>query len=271
VTGARTADAAGWAVIAAAVAAARARLGEELAAAYAIGSLAHGGFAPAASDVDLALLTEGDAPIGDAVAAVVAEVAAAAAAGGREGGLGARLSVFHAPWRRLGDPPSGARFPAIDRLDLLDHGVLVAGREVRDPAARPAAATVIDEAVAFTAARLDVAQLDALIADAAAGRATVRQTTKLVLAPVRLAVLVEHRRVMGNADAADLYAGAHAALVHHAVAWRDAAILPPPAALSARLADGLRALHVEQLTRVRTRPGVPDPGRLDAALAALAA
>jgi hypothetical protein len=267
VTGAGTADAAGWAVIAAAVAAARERLGEELAAAYAIGSLAHGGFAPAASDVDLALLTEGDAPAGDAVAAVVAEVAE-----GADGGdLRARLSVFHAPRRRLGDPPAGSRFPAIDRLDLLDHGVLVAGREARDPAARPDAATVIDEAVAFTAARLDVAQLAALIADAAAGRATVRQTTKLVLAPVRLAVLVEHGCVMGNADAADLYRGAHAALVHDAVAWRDAAILPPPAALSARLAEGLHALHVEQLTRVRTRPGVPDPGRLDAALAALTA
>jgi hypothetical protein len=48
---------AGWQVIDAALDAARRSLGDALVSAYAIGSLGHGGFSAAASDVDLALRT----------------------------------------------------------------------------------------------------------------------------------------------------------------------------------------------------------------------
>ena len=46
----------GEAVLAQALAAYRAALGSRLVAAYALGSLAHGGFSPLVSDVDLGLI-----------------------------------------------------------------------------------------------------------------------------------------------------------------------------------------------------------------------
>jgi UTP:GlnB (protein PII) uridylyltransferase len=48
----------GWRVIDTAARCAHDRLGDALLSAYAIGSLAHGGFRAAVSDVDLALLTD---------------------------------------------------------------------------------------------------------------------------------------------------------------------------------------------------------------------
>ena len=51
-------SAGGEAVLADAVAAYRAALGTRLAAAYALGSLAHGGFSPLVSDVDLGLIMQ---------------------------------------------------------------------------------------------------------------------------------------------------------------------------------------------------------------------
>ncbi len=118
----------GWRVIEAAVAAAHHRLGEGLASAYAIGSLAHGGFSPAASDVDLALLTTADCAI---------EMASVADAIGGEvrarvsGELAERLSVFHVPWPEFRSPPPGSRFPVIDRQDLVGCGLLVHGEDLR--------------------------------------------------------------------------------------------------------------------------------------------
>src|ERR1700753_2960027 len=111
----------GWEVIDAAVAAAEERLGARLLSAYAIGSLSHGGFAPAVSDVDLALLT--GEPVDD-MASIVEEVQDEWAGRGK---LGPRLSVFHAPWGEFSDPPAGARFPPIDRFDLVRYGILVGG------------------------------------------------------------------------------------------------------------------------------------------------
>ncbi len=48
----------GEAVLARAVSAYRARLGSRLIAGYALGSLAHGGFSPLVSDVDLGLILQ---------------------------------------------------------------------------------------------------------------------------------------------------------------------------------------------------------------------
>jgi len=101
---------AGWQVIDAAVEAARRSLGDGLVSAYAIGSLGHGGFSAAASDVDLALLTS-DATGPPDVELIASEVHQALPGSP----LAERLSVFHVPWSRFASPPPESRFPAIDR------------------------------------------------------------------------------------------------------------------------------------------------------------
>jgi len=133
------------AVLADAVAAYREALAERLIAAYALGSLAHGGFSPLVSDIDLGLILAGPLHVTDRLA--IRRVAAAVRAHGP--GLSSRLSVFWGTPATLGSGASGGRFPAPDRLDLLVHGRLLAGQDARQGAARPGRAELVAAGAAF--------------------------------------------------------------------------------------------------------------------------
>jgi hypothetical protein len=79
--------------------------------AYRIGSLAHGGFSQIYSDLDVGLILSCPIPPTDIDGMI-------AAAKALDDNYGRKLSIF---W---GNPElSWGRLPALDRLDLLDHGV----------------------------------------------------------------------------------------------------------------------------------------------------
>lgn len=246
---------AGWEAIDAALAAAGARLGDRLLSAYAIGSLAHGGFAPAVSDVDLALLT---GPVIEDMPEIVEEIRAAAA---ETHALGARLSVFHSSWEEFNSPPAGSRFPPIDRFDLVRYGILVGGADLRDAYARaPAAAEVRAQAVESALRRVTPAQLSDDPAQLAAAGVTVHDATKIVLWPIRLQHVCDLGEATGNAGAVAHYLAlpdaAHRALAEDALAWRDLAAVPDPENALARIAAEIHDLHVEVFRRLATNPDV---------------
>ena len=103
----------------------QAALGSELLGAYLIGSLAHGGFSARYSDIDMAVVTEAGLS-GDTLDHVRAEAAALSA------DWGPKLSVFWAD-RDF----SVGRFPPLDRIDYLDHAVVLTERERVRPARPP--------------------------------------------------------------------------------------------------------------------------------------
>jgi predicted nucleotidyltransferase len=106
-------------------------LGSELIGAYLIGSLAHGGFSARYSDVDMALITETGLSTVQLGRGKVRAVWLSA-------DWGPRLSVFWAD-RNF----SVGRFPPLDRVDYLDHAVMLSEREhVRPP--RPALGEIQD-------------------------------------------------------------------------------------------------------------------------------
>lgn len=166
----------GWRVIDSALRSARSRLGDDLLSAYAIGSLAHGGFRLAVSDVDLALLTD-DRPAQDMIK-IVAAITADVCEGAHQ--LGDRLSVFHAPWTVFGDPPPDARFAPIDRYDLVRYGILVHGVDLRAAhATAPTADAVREHAVDSALRRVTAALLAEDLDQFAADGITVHDATKL--------------------------------------------------------------------------------------------
>jgi hypothetical protein len=120
-------------VLVRAVAAYRAALGSRLIAGYALGSLAHGGFSPLVSDVDLGLIL--DAPVRATDRMTIRTVARSVRAGGSA--LDQRLSVFWGTPATLQGQRRGGRFPPLDRLDLLDYGRLLTGTDARSAAACP--------------------------------------------------------------------------------------------------------------------------------------
>lgn len=248
----------GWLIVDAAVRSARSRMGAGLQSAYAIGSLAHGGFSSAVSDVDVALLTN-DRSARD-TPGIVAMVAADVLASGHA--LADRLSIFHAPWAAFRDPPPDARFPPIDRYDLVSFGILVAGTDLRSTyGAAPTALEIREQAVAFALDHVTGAQLAADLRGLEDRGVTVHDATKIVLWPVRLQHVCDTGQATGNAAAVDHYMGLpdarHRSLVRDAVGWRALSTLVDPGAALQRIADEIHDLHAEVFRRLGERFDMP--------------
>ncbi len=230
-------SAVGWQVARRACGQAVAMLGDRLISVYAIGSLAHGGFAPAVSDVDVAVLVDHcDETVPPIVESIVEST--------RQGlgpGLADRLSVFYGDWTSFGSPPPAARMGAIDRLDLMDNGVLMAGVDRRESdGVRPTRAELVAETAEFLPHWLaQRGEAEELIAGGP------RELTKHVLFPVRFLYTHATGRAGGNQDAVDWYReadGPHTALVVAALGWRSGEIDPVTARrLLERHLDGLCA------------------------------
>ncbi len=231
----------GESVLADAVAAYRVALGDRLLGAYALGSLAHGGFSPLVSDVDLGLIVRDPILPDDAMR--IEEVAEAEKAKGSD--LHTRLSVFWGTPSTLRGERSGGRFPPLDRLDLLESGRLLAGsddarRGLPRPSCQELVVTGAQFAIEYLAGvrmRADVggdslgsmrfAREDA-IQEIRSSRLLVgrgmRRVTKLVLFPVRFLYTAATGGVGTNDAAVDRYLDDHQApskeLVAAALAWR---------------------------------------------------
>ncbi len=253
-----------------AVSAYRAALGSRLIAGYALGSLAHGGFSPLVSDVDLGLILEDPLRAKDHIA--IHKVARSVRAGGP--GLHDRLSVFWGTPSTLRGQGRGGRFPPLDRLDLLDYGRLLTGQDARSSVARPEQAELLVAGAEFALGYLGGApRLPGRLRDWARLRPRngnvlneirtpsrlvsrgPRRLTKIVLFPVRFLFTAETGQVGTNTLAAGHYLASADApatpLVTAALAWR----LEPPAddEATALLARELIPLYIHYIDDHITR------------------
>jgi hypothetical protein len=254
----------GEAVLAQALATHQTAFGSRLVAAYALGSLAHGGFSPLVSDVDIGLVLADPPRLKDRV--TLRSVGNAARAGGSE--LHQRLSVFWGTPGTLQGRSRGGRFPPLDRLDLIEHGRLLAGTDVRDGIARPVPAELLAAGAEFALGYLGgdpglaqrvrhlaergprgddpVTELRTPAVLLSRGN---RRVTKVVLFPVRFLYTAATGQVGTNAVAVEHYLASRrvpaAELVSAALAWRR----EPPAndAAEALLSQELVPLYVHYI------------------------
>lgn len=194
-----------------------------LAAVYLLGSLAYGGYAPAVSDIDLAvILTEtrdGDAETVQKTSETLRE----------QSEVHRKLSVFWGSLPALREGRDDGRFPALDRLELAAHGTLLLGSSVAGQVARPAVEELLLESARFAVA---VLATDEVVAEYHHPRRLLADPvwfTKAVLFPVRF--LYTNTSATGRAARND-----------EAIAWYLAQ--PDAAAPSlVRLAERVRAGH----------------------------
>ena len=259
----------GEAVLAQAVTAYRRAFGSRLLAGYALGSLAHGGFSPLVSDVDLALLLS--APLRPADQWLVRRTAARVRSGGTP--LHERLSVFWGTPATLRGQPGG-RMPALDRLDLLDHGRLLTGGDVRAGVPRPGQSELLAASARFALGFLRGASgpADRLRRLVSGGRGPdaspvpeirdprllasrgPRRLTKVVLFPVRFLFTARTGQAGPVTAAARAYLASPqpraAGLVTAALAWR---YQDPGAAAAGLLERELSPLYREFLDEYAVR------------------
>jgi hypothetical protein len=117
--------------------------GARLIGAYLIGSLAHGGFSAAVSDVGVAFLLAD--PLADTDAEQISALTAYCAAAHPR--YGRRLSLFWsspAAFAETDQIQIAGRFPAIDRLDLLLHGRPIGGPDLRQQLSPPTRRAVLE-------------------------------------------------------------------------------------------------------------------------------
>ncbi|MDT8913261.1 hypothetical protein [Amycolatopsis sp. PS_44_ISF1] len=193
---------------------------ERLVSVHLLGSLSYGGYAPAVSDIDLAVVLADRHDDDPGVFATVAE-----ALHGRDP-LYRKLSVFWGSRPALARGEEDGRFPAIDRLELADHSSVLLGEDVSGEVARPSERELMLEGARFALDRLAVAEVTAefhrprrLLSDPV-------RFTKAVLFPVRF--LCSAAKSAGRAAAND-----------EAIDWYLTG--PAPAAPLVRLAARVRA------------------------------
>lgn len=234
-----TGSADGERVLHAAVNAAAEVFGDQLDAAFALGSLAHGGFTPLVSDVDVALVLR-SLPSADRVATVYELVRSR-----HRDRLAQRLSVFWSDWPGVHHGHRGGdRLPPVDRLDLLRSGRLLHGTDRRAGAVPPSTDDLVRGAAEFATERFDAAYFDRLRSPEVLLADGVRATTKAVLFPVRFLYTRHTGRFADNDTAATWYRGPARPLVTAALRWRTGDITDHAAAR--RLLDAhLIALYQE--------------------------
>jgi hypothetical protein len=207
----------------------RTALGERLMAVYALGSLAHGGFSPLASDIDLGLIVRDPVRSGDG------QVIRAVADSTTDSPLSERLSVFWGSPSTLRGERAGGRFPPLDRLDLLEHGRLLVGVDARCGLCRPSAEELLVSGAEFALEFLagvgdpgDPSAVEEIRSPELLLARGVRRLTKLVLFPVRFLFTAATGLVGTNDTAVSWFLARRnargTALVEAALAWR---IVPP--------------------------------------------
>jgi hypothetical protein len=262
------ANAKGWGVVYAALDLAKEAFGAQLVAAYALGSLAHDGFAPDVSDVDVALILD---RLDEGTETRMAEIRVTAQA--RLGTpLSGRLSLFWSTWEALGGAGSFGRFPLMDRQDLALYGVCLRGTDRRAEVVLPDELAMrrelIVESAEFMLAKLALPEREELLQ---APRRLIslgcREVTKAVLFPVRFLYTLETGSAANNPKAVEWFVpranGPVAALADAALEWRhrgtlgpeelttrtlDAGLMPLYSMLAARYADALRELGETELS-----------------------
>jgi hypothetical protein len=233
---------------------ARDSLAGRLLAAYALGSLAHGGFSPLVSDVDVALILAD--PIRCSDDQLLVGVAEKVRAKGTS--LHRRVSVFWGTQASLDGRTDGGRFPPLDRLCLLEHGRLLHGTDLRDGIPAPSREQLVVAGARFALDTLADRAVEHVRRPRLLVEAGMRWTTKIVLFPVRFLFTAATGREGTNEAAACHYLGRREApgakLVAAALEWR--ASVPRRDLALTMLKDELLPLYLHYLT--------DHAGRLDA-------
>ena len=211
---------------------------------YIMGSLARGGFSERVSDIDIGIILAGNLETqdGDRIDNIQKSVME------KHPLVSNHLSIFWGTVDSLNGADSTDRYPPFDRLDLIDHGLLLAGTDIRDKLVRPSRKELEIASAKFALGFLgDQTRINDLRDPSLIVEKGVLYVTKIVLFPPRFIYLAETGHVAGNEESVKFYAtsynGMDAELVRCAFAWRMNGLPDNLSKVSEALSSGLVNLY----------------------------
>ena len=211
---------------------------------YIMGSLARGGFRERVSDIDMGIILAGELEKqdGDRIENIQNSVMK------KHPLVSNHLSIFWGTVESLNGTASADRYPPFDRLDLIDHGRLLTGRDIREKLVRPSRKELEMASAEFALGFLgDETRIKDFRNPSRIVENGVLYITKIVLFPPRFIYLAETGLVAGNDDSVNFYTGKYtgrgAKLVGCAFDWRMNGLPDDLSKVSETLNSGLLDLY----------------------------
>ena len=188
---------------------------------YIMGSLARGGFSEVASDIDLGIILSG--PLQEDDLSNIEEIKSSVV--NKYPHINNNVSIFWGTIESINGVIDAGRYPPFDRLDLIDHALLLSGVDVRDKLIRP-----MQEELEIASAEFSIDYLgnkerinEFLNCKLITNKGAV-YVTKTVLFPARFIYLAKTGEIAGN-DVSyqyyiDNFSGSDAELVDSGYQWR---------------------------------------------------
>jgi hypothetical protein len=218
--------------------------GERCSAVYIMGSLARGGFSEVASDVDIGIVLGGDLKESDRFD--IDHVQSTSVA--RHPVVINAVSIFWGSTDSINGAVDGGRYPPFDRLDLIDHALLLSGVDRRQELLTPTQEELAIDSAAFALDYLgsDESVNEFLNCEHISNQGAVH-VTKTILFPARFIYLERTGEIAGNDVShqyyVDNFSGPDAELVRHAYQWRLNSLPQDLGAVTGLLNEGLIELY----------------------------
>jgi hypothetical protein len=196
-------------------------LGDRCMSVYLMGSLARGAFSEVASDIDIGLILRGTLQENDI--SIIEEIQANAVANSPQ--INNNVSIFWGNIESINGETDDGRYPPFDRLDLIDHALLLWGVEVRDQLIKHTKEELIIASAEFSIDYLGSNERinEFLNCELITNKGVV-YVSKTVLFPARFIYLAKTGEIAGN-DVSyqyyiDNFSGSDSELVNSGYQWR---------------------------------------------------
>lgn len=214
---------------------------------YIMGSLARGGFSEIASDIDLGIILKGSL---DGAGEKIKNVLSATHKNFPS--VKNNISIFWGSIESINGVIEAGRYPPFDRLDLIDHALLLSGQDVRKMLTRPtrkeleiASSTF---SLSYLASKERIEEFHNCLCIAEKG---VVYTTKTILFPARFIYLERTGEIAGNKESfryyMDNFKGPDAELIKYGYHWRLNSLPEDLNIVSDYLKKGLALLYIKYI------------------------
>lgn len=218
--------------------------GVRCASVYIMGSLARGGFSEVASDIDIGIIIGGKLEEDDQ--SIVEEIQYKVIK--KYSNVNNNISIFWGTIESINGLVDAGRYPPFDRLDLIDHALLLSGADVRDQLIKPPKKELEVASAEFSIDYLGSKERvrEFMNCDLITKKGTV-YVTKTILFPARFLYLEKTGEIAGN-DVSykyyiDNFSGDDAELVRNGYQWRLSSLPEDSDSVTKDLNKGLVKLY----------------------------